>query len=221
MDTSAGQDAPVSGVWTLTFCWKKSVLTHHVILLPALPVELLHIHVNLQSAPSSCPPSLSIPPPSGGSVVRTGFVASSSRAWSWVTWPPPTILALRSCHHGNVSILTNMLWHLWPSSPPFATPFLFLIPSSFPPFMCCHHYSVVFHHSRHLLVCYAFQGIYAFSVQGVRFPWSGEDWRSFLEIYHSVYLVIYSSSSLSVCLLPSPSYESRFIIKLFSWGVLM
>lgn len=46
-----------------------------------------------------------------------GFVASTSRAWCWVTWLPPTTLALSSCHHGNFSILTNMPWHPWPYSP--------------------------------------------------------------------------------------------------------
>lgn len=102
-------------IWTLAFWWKKSVFTRCIILLPALfRAELYHVHVT--SAQLLLPALLSFPSPY---LVRKRFVASSSRAWSWVMWQPPTTLVLPSCHHGNVSILTNMLWHPWPSSPIF------------------------------------------------------------------------------------------------------
>lgn len=98
-------------------------------------------------------PSFLFHPPSGRVVVRRGFVASSSRAWCWITWLPPTTLALPSCHQGNVSILTNMPWHLWPSSP-------ICDPISFSHFISpllywdsdCSHYYFIFSDHHHLFL---------------------------------------------------------------------
>lgn len=148
----------VIGARTLAFWWQKTSLT---ILLPQFstlqknPKNLYHMdfcascvfHTNVLL------PSFLFHPPSGRVVVRRGFVASSSRAWCWITWLPPTTLALPSCHQGNVSILTNMPWHLWPSSP-------ICDPISFSHFISpllywdsdCSHYYFIFSDHHHLFL---------------------------------------------------------------------
>lgn len=98
-------------------------------------------------------PSFLFHPPSGRVVVRRGFVASSSRAWRCITWLPPTTLALPSCHQGNVSILTNMPWHLWPSSP-ICDPISFshfISPLLYWDSDCSHYYSIFCDH-HHLFL---------------------------------------------------------------------
>lgn len=71
---------------------------------------------NLQPASSTYPPFLSIP--------HLPDLWSERGLWHPPPGPdvqsrdsPPTTLVLPSCHHGIVSILTNMPWHPWPSSP--------------------------------------------------------------------------------------------------------
>lgn len=120
MDTTAGQDAWWQwGVNPLM----AEISTHHIVLLPHTKPSSHRLLLNFSNTPVTCsrlhlPALLSFPSPHlVRAVVTRGFVASSSRAWRWVTWLPPTTLALPSCHHGNVSILTNMPWHPWPSSP--------------------------------------------------------------------------------------------------------
>lgn len=44
---------------------------------------------------------------------KKGMVASSPRARLWVTWHPPTTVALLSCHQ---LLHSKMPWHPWPSS---------------------------------------------------------------------------------------------------------
>lgn len=88
-----------------------------------------HTH-NLQSASSSCPPFLFHPP-------LLVDLCSAEGLWHpppgpEVMWLPPTTLTLPYCHHGNISILTNVPWHLWPSSP-ICNPISFSHPIIFPP----------------------------------------------------------------------------------------
>lgn len=151
MDTAAGPDA-----WCHQGKNLGLLVTENFAHYSASPV----LHAAKQTKTYSCVfhtkvllPSFLFHPPSGGVVVRRGFVASSSRAWRCITWLPPTTLALPSCHQGNVSILTNMPWHLWPSSP-ICDPISFshfISPLLYWDSDCSHYYSIFCDH-HHLFL---------------------------------------------------------------------
>lgn len=116
-----------SGRWCHPFEWHQSACSgwtgHPVALgrnfhfLSAVPEHQRHILTQLVSfLQASFPASLRFtagyPPPQPGGLA-VGHVTTSPSP------PPllPTTLPLSSCHQGNVTISTNVPWHLWPSSP--------------------------------------------------------------------------------------------------------
>lgn len=105
--------------------------------------------------------------------------------------------------------------------PPFAIPCLFLIPSSFPLRLFLPSLYILWLSpslSSNVSLCGFSVQIWVFLGTArlkVAF-FSDCTYRDSIEACLFRYLLFFLSQS--VCILPSPSYESRFIIKLFSWG---